>query len=125
MREANVVLVEDDEFKQELVERFLDRGGHSVTHKAATLPEALGAVDAIVAGEIPCDVVILDGNLGNGSPGAAHDAEQVMGRIREYELGVKVIGFSASMPLSERGIPVDTDVDKAEASKLPEVISGF
>lgn len=125
MKNANVLVIEDDAFKQELIERFLDHAGHVVTRKAVTRGEALEAVDDIAAGDLPCDVVILDGNLGNGKPLDVDDARAVFSGIREYELGVKVIGYSGGDPLSERGLSVDVDVRKEDTSQLAGVIDGL
>jgi CheY-like chemotaxis protein len=126
MKNANVLLFDDNDNVRQLARFWLDRAGHMVVGEATSLDEALATLDAVAQGEPECDILILDGDMsGRGTGQNAVDATLVTSRIREHGLSMKIIGFSAGEPLSDQGVPVDIDFDKMEVSKLPDVIAGL
>jgi CheY-like chemotaxis protein len=128
MQNANVLIVEDYDSVRDLVSRVMDMAGHTVVGEAATFNEAMTALEAVDAGEQQCDVVILDGNLRQNEQGGNNqDAREITEFIRERELGIKVVGFSGGLPMSEDGIDVDAELrDKTQVvSELPKLIAAL
>lgn len=121
MKSADILLVEDVSFVREVVRERLE-APYRITREAATLDEALEAIEDVAQGNLACDVVVLDGDLvdldeSSRHPFAGYAASQVVSRIRQMELPLKVIGFSANS-LTELGIPVDVDVQDKNVEDL-------
>jgi hypothetical protein len=124
MEKANVVLIEDGHDHRELVQRHIDVSDHEITREATTFEEGMAVIDEIANGEVPCDVVILDGNLDPSLPKDYRHARALLGKMRELQLNVKIIGF-ASYKLSKFDIDVDADLDKTEAAQLIPTIDNL
>lgn len=120
-------MVEDAYFAREAVRRKLADTSHMLVREAATLQDAVTAIDDIAGDELDCDVVLLDGDLDMRTPGARHPypgyaASMVVSRIREHGLGLKVVGFSANS-LTELGIRVDIDLTKQNIDGLEAALA--
>ncbi len=126
MKNANVLIFDDNDNVRQLARFWIDRAGHTVVGEATTLDDALASVDALAQGEQECDVLVLDGDMsGRGAGQNAVDATIITSRIREHGLSLKIIGFSAGEPLSEQEVAVDVDLDKLEVKQLPAIIEAL
>jgi CheY-like chemotaxis protein len=122
MEHANIVIIEDNEPVRQTTERYIRYLGHNVTAAVATLETALSTVNAIEAGTVACDAVILDANLSPASQ-EGDDGAIVAARLRQLEIPVKIIGFSARS-MEDYGIRVDYDTCK-EWDRLEQALQSL
>jgi len=128
MKNADIVIIEDDPNIRQAMRSLLSHNGHTVTHEASSLPRAIMALDLIVAGEVKCDLITLDGNLNSNGSQDGYDARRILDEVRKYGLGVRVIGFSGSgLPVSEAEYSsvIDFDVIKPEFDQLSAAIEAL
>lgn len=121
MEKAKVVIVEDRSSIREPMRALLAFAGHSVSHEVESLEDALSAIDAIAGGDMPCDVMVLDGNLRPNQRDNS-DASQIIDAIRQRDLAIKIVGFSGTS-MARSGIDVDFDVLKPNFSTLVATIN--
>ncbi len=89
-KRARVFLVEDDPTTRKIVLRVLDLDGHTVPLVASSLEEAKEKAELVEKEKI--DVVILDGSLSQGS---TDDGRTIAAILRQKNLGITIIGWSA------------------------------
>lgn len=124
MEHARVLLIEDNPASQEAVRFILENSGHSLIEPPVdNIEKALEILDQIKAGELPCDVIILDAHLSRKSANG-EDARIIDKRSRELNLAVYKIGFSATN-MSDYGIEVDADPTKDGYAQIPSIIDSL
>jgi DNA-binding NtrC family response regulator len=124
MKNANVVVVEDDEALLGMMQTYIERAGHLVTRRAVTLGEAFQAISDIEADELACDVLCVDGRLGSAAAGP-EDGRAVVEDARNRHLDVKIIGFSSYLLKTEFGIDVDIEIQKPALTEVVKAIDDF
>lgn len=116
-----MVIFEDNDTFRKLLEIYLKGRGHNVVDEAGTMPQALGVVASLAAGEVIADVAVVDGNLSRGRIDGAEGAEIVQ-KLREIEnLGTFAIYGMSSMG-DIAGVDENISKDKV-GKKLLELIS--
>lgn len=124
MEHAKVLLVEDKVIFHDAVRDVLENSGHILIEPPVdNIEKALEILDQIKAGELPCDVIILDGHLSRKSANG-EDARIIDKRSRELNLAVYIIGFSATN-MSDYGIVVNADPTKDGYAQIPSIIDSF
>ncbi|MDB5164925.1 MAG: hypothetical protein JWL89_551 [Candidatus Saccharibacteria bacterium] len=121
MTNANIVMIEDDELTRCMMRLQMVGAGHIVTGEAATREDALSLINEVALGRIACDIITLDGNLGEPDKDCA-DALAIATQARAQHVSAVIIGMS-SYSLTERGVPVDLDLTKSHIGQLAATVN--
>ena len=115
MDNARVALFEDDEAIRDLVQRRLERSGHSIGVVASNMDEARSVIAELEAGSV--DVAVVDGHMGV----SREDGTEISRLIHERFSNVVVVGHSSS------GIVPGADInaDKLGSTSLLDIIAAL
>lgn len=126
MKHAKIAIFEDYRELHDTIRSLLEPTSHEVVADAYTRREAFGVIEAMHAGQLAIDAVLLDGNLDNKEHRLFSDATAIYDYMRSLRLLTPIIGISSD-PLAEHGIPVprELDITKAGIPLIEEVLDNL